>query len=112
MPGGWTIEPQHGAPQGGLAAAALAHEPQGLVAANLEAHTVDGAQAAAPATLYQIGEQKRRAEIDGEILDLDDGFGSGPACLHRELHPLGMEASRKVIGRDPTQRNGCLPAVG
>src|SRR3989304_2417493 len=71
------------ATEGGLAAAALAHQPQRLAALDLEAHTVDG---------LNVGH-----------LALEDDPGG-----HREVHPDVVDADYRVAAGAGGGSLGCL----
>jgi len=66
-PCGGADELQDGAPRGALAAAALAHEAQGLTSSDLEVEAVDGVDSA---YLALEDDAARDREVDAQVLDL------------------------------------------
>ena len=72
----------HGAGRGGLAAAGLAHEPEGLALLELEVDAVDGVDVA----LLAAQEAAPEGEVHLEVLDVEQGFVGGHGYFSSEYN--------------------------
>ena len=91
------MEPQHRAPQGGLAAAGLAHHAQGLPRLDLEADSVHGVKLGVLAG----------AEVFRQVLHLNEGLAHGRTSSFSSYkkHFSRRPSTSRLPGRSRRQRS-------